>query len=50
MGYEEKYRLLLSLRQIAWELKTARVRERFPHLSEQDVEDKVREIFIHART
>lgn len=50
MSYEEKYRQLLAFRQLAWDLKSAWVRERFPHLDDQAVEDKVREIFINART
>lgn len=50
MTYAEKYRQLLAFRQLAWDLKTAWVKERFPHLDDQAVEEKVREIFINART
>ena len=50
MSWDAKYRQLLALRQLAWELKAAWVRERFPQFSDQAVEDKVREIFINART
>ena len=48
MTYTEKYRQLLAFRQLAWDLKTAWVKERFPHLDDQAVEDMVRDIFIKS--
>ncbi len=46
----EKLELAMKLREAAWELKTAGVRAQHPDWSEEQVRDRVREIFLYART
>jgi len=50
MSPAQKYAQLMMLRQTAWELKAAFVREKHPELAETEVQTRVAEIFIHATT
>lgn len=47
---EEKLNLSLRLYYSARELKKAAVRNFHPELTEEEVEEKVREIFLYARS
>ncbi len=46
----EKLSIAYGLRETAWELAGAGVRMRHPELSQAEVEDRVREIFLRATT
>ena len=53
--YTEQYPLLnipysLDMRSFAWDMKTAAVKNEHPEWSDLQVEDRVRELFLHART
>ena len=50
MTPEQKLNLSLQLYYSARELKTAAIRQFHPELSEEEVEEKVREIFLYARS
>jgi len=50
MSPAQKYAQLLMLRQTAWDLKVAAVREKHPDLLESEVHARVARIFIHATT
>ena len=39
-----------ALRATAWKLKRAGVKSLYPELPETEIENKVREYFLHART
>jgi len=46
----KKLELALELYYSAWELKKAALKHFYPQLSDKEFEDKVREIFLYART
>ncbi|MEX2156158.1 MAG: hypothetical protein WD773_04905 [Gemmatimonadales bacterium] len=46
---ERKLALAFALRRLAWELKALGIRAQHPALPEAAVEQRVREIFLHAR-
>jgi hypothetical protein len=50
LTYAEKYKQLLELRAFAWSLKKTAVKADHPSWTEEQVEEKVREIFLYART
>jgi hypothetical protein len=50
LTYAEKYKQLLELRAFAWSLKKAAVKADHSSWTEEQVEEKVREIFLYART
>jgi len=50
MTPEEKLRIAMDLFHCAWDLKLAGLRAQHPDWSENEIEEKVREIFLYART
>jgi hypothetical protein len=50
MTPEQKLRIALRLNDSARRLKTCALRQQHPDWTEEQVADKVREIFLHART
>lgn len=50
MSPAQRYAQLMMLRQTAWDLKAAAVREKHPELPEAEVQVRVAKIFIHATT
>ena len=50
MTPERRLQVAQQLRQTAWELKAAGIRMQNPELSEAEVQARVREIFLYART
>jgi hypothetical protein len=50
LTYAEKYKQLLELRAFAWSLKKTAVKADHSSWTEEQVEEKVREIFLYART
>jgi hypothetical protein len=46
----QKLAAALRLRQSAWDLAAAGIRAREPGLSESEVQQRVRELFLHARS
>jgi len=50
MTPEQKLRAALALYRSARDLKAAGLRAQHPHWSEKEIEEKVREIFLYART
>lgn len=50
MTPEERLRQAFALRQMAWNLKAAWIRQTQPELSEEQVQDVVRRAFLYART
>ncbi len=50
MPYAEKYRQLLGLRAFAWSLKRAALKAEHSSWTDEQIEKKVREIFLYART
>ena len=50
MTPEQKWAIVNDLYASAWELKAAGVRTQHPDWSEEDVQRKVREIFLYATT
>jgi hypothetical protein len=46
----KRWEQFLALRSTAWKLKRAGLRSQHPDLSEAEIEDMVRECFLHART
>ena len=47
---EKKLELAMGLYKTAWELKMMSIKHFYPELSEKEVEEKVREIFLYARS
>ena len=45
-----KLELAAELRELAWELKALGIRSQHPGMAEAEVQDRVREIFLFART
>lgn len=50
MTPEQKFNILCGLYRQARELKTAGLRMQHPDWTEEQIQDAVREIFLHART
>lgn len=50
MTPEERLRQAFALRRMAWNLKAAWIRQTQPELSEEQVKDAVRQVFLYART
>jgi hypothetical protein len=50
MTPEQKLGVALDLYHCAWDLKAAGLRAQHPDWSEKQIQDKVREIFLYART
>ncbi|MCD6139299.1 MAG: hypothetical protein J7J91_12165 [Deltaproteobacteria bacterium] len=50
MTAEQKLRIAVSLYDSAWELKASGLRAQHTDWSEEKVREKVREIFLYART
>jgi len=50
MTAEQKLRLLLDLQLTARKLKTAGLRKQHPDWTEKEVQEKIREIFLYARS
>jgi hypothetical protein len=50
MSPEQKLDAALSLYYSARELKAACLRAEYPNLDEKEIQEKVREIFLYART
>jgi hypothetical protein len=46
----QRWEQFLSLRATAWKLKRAGIKSQHPDLAEAEIEDMVRESFLHART
>jgi hypothetical protein len=46
----QKWNEFLKLRKFAWELKRAAVREQHADWSDEEIEAKVRQIFLYATT
>jgi hypothetical protein len=46
----QRWKQFLSLRATAWKLKRAGIKALHPELSEGDIEEMVRECFLHARS
>ena len=47
---ERKLELAAQLRELAWELKALGIRAQHPGMADAEVQDRVREIFLYART
>jgi hypothetical protein len=50
MPYAEKYRQLLELRALAWNLKKSSLRADHSSWTDEQLEKKICEIFLYART
>ncbi len=50
MTPEQKLRVAMNLYHSARKLKAAALKEQYPDWSEEKIEQKVREIFLYART
>ncbi|MHA1370718.1 MAG: hypothetical protein ACTSRA_13540 [Promethearchaeota archaeon] len=50
MSPEQKLRLFLDLHECAWNLKAAGLRFQHPDWTEEQIQNKVKEIFLYART
>ena len=50
MSVDQKIKASLQLYYSARSLKKAALKKQFPHLSEKEIEKKVTEIFLYART
>ncbi len=50
MTPEQKLNASLSLHFSAWELKKSGLRTQYPSLTEEEINNKVKEIFLYART
>ena len=50
MTAEQKLRLLLDLQLTARKLKTAGLRKQHPDWTEKEVQERIREIFLYARS
>ncbi|NLG17983.1 MAG: hypothetical protein GX556_11690 [Fibrobacter sp.] len=46
----QKWETAKSLRDLAWKLKLTAVRHEHPDWSEEEIENKVKEIFLYAST
>ena len=46
----QRWEQFLSLRATAWKLKRAGIKSLYPDLSEEEIEIKVRDCFLHATT
>lgn len=47
---ERKLELAAQLRELAWELKALGIRSQHPGMPDAEVQERVREIFLYART
>lgn len=47
---EQRLRVMHQLYRTAWKLKAAGLRDQHPDWTEEQIDDGVREIFLHART
>ena len=50
MSSEDKWRRMQELWKTAWQVKQAGIKMLHPDWTQEQVEEKVRDIFIHART
>ena len=50
MTIEQKLNASLRLYYSAWELKAAGLRKEYPDLKEDQIQQKVKEVFLYART
>lgn len=50
MSYAEKYRQLLEFRALAWNLKESAIKADHSSWTDEQIEKKVCEIFLYART
>jgi hypothetical protein len=50
MTPRQRWEQFRSLRATAWKLKRSGVKSLYPELSEVDVENKVRDYFLHAKS
>lgn len=50
MSAADKIECVLRLRKVAWELKLCGLRSQHPDWSEERLHQKVRELFLYART
>jgi hypothetical protein len=50
MSAERKLEVAQQLRETAWALKAVGVRRQYPDLSEHEVQERVRQIFLNARS
>ena len=50
MSPARKWEEFKRLRATAWELKKAALREKFPQLSDEELDQKVKKIFLYAST
>jgi len=50
MTSEQKLKIALDLYHYAWDLKAAGLKAQHPDWSERQIQEKVREIFLYART
>jgi len=50
MTPEQKLKLLVHLQTSAWRLKFSGLLMQNPHMSENEIKRKVRELFLNART
>ena len=48
--YAQKWAQMVALRKMAWDMKIAFTRQQFPELTEAEVTEKVRKIFLYATT
>lgn len=46
----KKWEQMVKLREMAWNLKAAYLRKLHPDWNEQQIQEKVREIFLYATT
>jgi hypothetical protein len=50
MSHAQKWQEFLKIRKAAWELKAAGLRHNHPDWTEEQIQEKVREIFLYATT
>ena len=50
MSFSDKWREVEKLRHFAWEVKKAAVKAKHPDWSEEQLEEKVKKIFLYATT
>ncbi len=48
MSFAEKWEQVLALRQLAWAIKTAAIKEAHPQWPDRQVEEEVKKIFLYA--
>ena len=46
----QRYQQFMALRATAWKYKRAAIKAEFPDLSEGELEERVRKVFLHATT